>query len=496
MSLATNPMGTEDAASTQVKRRPTWILCTIIAIAFFLAPCGVINHGDGEARYAQTKALLLYNRLSIPPELAYTKNGDPIGNILMAPNGQRYCKYGIGTSLVWLIPTSVAWIIHRSTGADLDTVAGFGISFVNPILAAATVWSLCWALRRLTVGRHAQLITVLLYLFGTSALAYANTAFSEPLVGLLLFWAAILPVIDDDVKAALVSGVLLTCCTLVKPELALLPACLLPLFVGKQRRRALIAFCMTAALGALFLALNNLVCRGSPTQFSYGDETFQFQSPLIGLTQQFYGIKRNLLLFNPALLLALTGWVVLYRTARWRRLLVACLLVWVVYLPFYSSWYEWDGGMCFGPRFFQSFIPFTLLPGGFGLLWLAANARYSVWYGVVGVALCGFVLAIVPLQVAGLCIKNEEAVHISEITGRSEPWTHIQLMALKLRRGIRHPEIYHKSDFTRLAAGEPDTVMDFRSKTTFQYLNHWWSIYLANKLRNTNSRGLLSGCAP
>ena len=75
----------------------------------------------------------------------------------------------------------------------------------------------------------------------------------------------------------------------------------------------------------------------------------------------------------------------------------------------------------FGPRFFQSSIPFTLLPGGFGLLWLAANARYSVWYGVVGVALCGFVLAIVPLQVAGLCIKNEEAVHISEITGRSEP---------------------------------------------------------------------------
>ncbi len=105
---------------------------------------------------------------------------------------------------------------------------------------------------------------------------------------------------------------------------------------------------MTAALGALFLALNNLVCRGSPTHFSYGDETFQFQSPLIGLTQQFYGIKRNLLLFNPALLLTLTGWVVLYRTARWRRLLVACLLIWVVYVPFYSSWYEWDGGMCLG----------------------------------------------------------------------------------------------------------------------------------------------------
>jgi hypothetical protein len=48
-------------------------------------------------------------------------------------------------------------------------------------------------------------------------------------------------------------------------------------------------------------------------------------------------------------------------------MLISALLIWAVYLPFYASWWEWGGGMCFGPRFFQSFIPFTFLPSGMGL---------------------------------------------------------------------------------------------------------------------------------
>src|SRR5271163_4026714 len=107
---------------------------TILALTVCLLPCGYVNHGDGAARYCQAKTLLLYHSLAIPPQIAYDKNGELIGNILKAPDGKLYSKYGIGTPLVWTIPTAIGWAAHRFAGANLDTVAAFGISFVNLII--------------------------------------------------------------------------------------------------------------------------------------------------------------------------------------------------------------------------------------------------------------------------------------------------------------------------------------------------------------------------
>ena len=460
----------------------TW---TIVALIVCLLPCGYINHGDGAARYCQTKALLLYHSLSIPPQIAYDKNGDLIGNILKAPDGKLYSKYGVGTPLVWTIPTAVGWAAHHFAGANLDTVAAFGISFLNVIIVVATARSIIWALSEFGQPQMIQFLTVLLYVFGTSTLAYANTAFSEPMVALALLWAIVVPVARPGVKSAVISGLLLTFCTLVKPEFAPLPACFLPLFLGKGRRQSLVAFGSAAVLGGIILAVNNYVCRGSVTRFSYGAEANMFQGPWTGLSNYFGGLNRNILLFNPALLLAVVGTFTLYKASPWKRVLLVSSLVWLVYLPFYASWWAWDGGMCFGPRFFQSFMAFTLLPSGAGLAWLAQKARTSVWAKTGVGALCSFVLLMIPLQIAGMSVSNEQAVLVSRFAGESEPWVHVQLLALKLERGIEHPEVYHKSDFLALRGGEPDTVADFPNKARFQYLNHWWLLYISNKVRGT-----------
>ncbi len=462
-----------------------YAIWTIVALIVCLLPCGYINHGDGAARYCQTKALLLYHSLSIPPQIAYDKNGDLIGNILKAPDGKLYSKYGVGTPLVWTIPTAVGWAAHHFAGANLDTVAAFGISFLNVIIVVATARSILWALSKFGQPQMIQFITVLLYVFGTSTLAYANTAFSEPMVALALLWAIVLPVARPGVKSAVVSGLLLTFCTLVKPEFAPLPACFLPLFLGKGRRQSLVAFGSAAVLGGIILAVNNYVCRGSVTRFSYGAEANMFQGPWTGLSNYFAGLNRNILLFNPALLLAVVGTFTLYKASPWKRVLLVSSLVWLVYLPFYASWWAWDGGMCFGPRFFQSFMPFTLLPSGAGLAWLAQKARTSVWARAGVGALCSFVLLMIPLQIAGMSVSNEQAVLVSRFAGESEPWVHVQLLALKLERGIERPEVYHKSDFVALRSGEPDTVADFPNKARFQYLNHWWLLYISNKVRGT-----------
>ncbi len=451
-------------------------------------PCGMINHGDGGARYAQAKALLFHHSLDVPPEYAYGKDGQLLYGILSAPNGKLYSKYGIGTSLVWMIPTAFAFLLSRVTHANLDTLAGFCISFVNPIIVVALAISMNWILRQFNLAARTRQITLLLYLFGASTLPYANTAFSEPLLALLLLWAIVLPVLRPGPKSAIFSGALLTFCTLTKPEFAPLPACLLPLFATKQNRRSLIAFCAAAAAGGLFLALDNLVSRGSITHFSYGSESSQFQAPWNALRHYFGGINRNLLLFNPALPLALIGGIVLWKQLPWRPILLTTLLIWAVYLPFYASWWEWGGGMAFGPRFFQSFIPVTFLPAGAGLLWLFEKGRHQTkWATAAAAAICGAIVLTLPLQISGFSVRDEQAVLVSRAAGRSEPFTHLKLLQLKLTRGIRHPELYLKSDFTQLHPGEPDTVLDFRSKPTYQYLSYWWAIYFANKIRHTNS---------
>jgi len=458
---------------------------TILALIVCLLPCGYVNHGDGAARYCQAKTLLLYHSLAIPPQIAYDKNGELIGNILKAPDGKLYSKYGVGTPLVWVIPTAIGWAANHFMGANLDTVAAFGISFLNVMIVVATARSIIWTLSEFGQPQMIQFLTVLLYIFGTPTLAYANTAFSEPMVALALLWAIVLPVARPGVKSVVISGLLLTFCTLVKPEFAPLPACLLPLFLGKGRRQSLVAFGSTAVLGGIILAVNNYVCRGSVTKFSYGAESNMFQGPWTGLSNYFGGLNRNIFLFNPALLLAVVGAITLCKTSTWKRVLLVSSLVWLVYLPFYASWWAWDGGMCFGPRFFQSFMPFTLLPSGAGLMWLAQRARKNVWAAVGVYATCLFVLFMIPLQIAGMSVSNEQAVLVSRFAGESEPWVHVQLLALKLERGIEHPEVYHKSDFVTLHSGEADSEVDFRNKARFQYLNHWWLLYISNKSRGT-----------
>jgi hypothetical protein len=467
----------------RVARYATW---SVVALIVFLLPCGYVNHGDGAARYCQAKALLLYHSLAIPPQIAYDKNGELIGNILQAPDGKLYSKYGVGTPLVWTIPTAAGWAANRFAGANLDTVAAFGISFLNVLIVVATAWSIIWTLSEFGQPQIVQFLAVLLYIFGTPTLAYANTAFSEPMVALALLWAVILPVTRPGVKSSVISGLLLTFCTLVKPDLAPLPACLLPLFLGKDRRRSLVAFGSAAVLGGLLLAVNNYACRGSVTKFSYGAEANMFQGPWTGLSNYFAGLNRNIFLFNPALLLAGVGAVVLWKTSPWKRVLLVCSLVWALYLPFYASWWAWDGGMCFGPRFFQSFMPLTLLSSGAGLLWLVQRTREkSRWAAFAAVALSLFVVIMIPLQVAGMSVSNEQAVLVSRFTGESEPWVHVQLLFIKLERGIGHPEVYRRSDFVALHGGEADSEMDFQNKARFQYLNHWWLLYISNRIRGT-----------
>lgn len=104
--------------------------------------------------------------------------------------------------------------------------------------------------------------------------------------------------------------------------------------------------------------------------------------------------------------------------------------------------------------------------------------RYVVWALVALGLFCEL-----PLQLAGMCVKGHQAEAVSAVTHES-PWLcHMKLLSLKLRRGLYATEQYRKSDFIPLSEGEKDMDIDHRKFRTYQYLNHWWSILLANRAR-------------
>ena len=82
-----------------------------------------------------------------------------------------------------------------------------------------------------------------------------------------------------------------------------------------------------------------------------------------------------------------------------------------------------------------------------------------------------------------MCVKDHQAIAVSKITHEPQWLCQMKLLSLKLRRGMYVPEQYRKSDFVALAPGEEDVDIDHRQFRTYQYLNHWWSIVLANRLR-------------
>jgi hypothetical protein len=102
---------------------------------------------------------------------------------------------------------------------------------------------------------------------------------------------------------------------------------------------------------------------GSALDFGHHrpDEAFDFPAPL-GLYGLLLSPGKGVFLYAPILLLAFV-----YAGAMWRRGRAEVVLVLGItlgYLALYCRWYDWMGGLAWGPRFLVPLIP----------LWVACSA--------------------------------------------------------------------------------------------------------------------------
>jgi hypothetical protein len=138
---------------------------------------------------------------------------------------------------------------------------------------------------------------------------------------------------------------------------------LVPLYrerAGSRERAAWLGALALGLLGPALLGLTQAMRFGSPWETGRYDHYGYFVDPLPGLVGQLVGPGRSLLLYSPALLLALLGWrrvLPRHRAAAW--MVIALFVVrWV----FVSARSDWWGGWGIGPRYLVPLIPLLLLP--------------------------------------------------------------------------------------------------------------------------------------
>jgi hypothetical protein len=299
--------------------------------------------------------------------------------VQMRPDGQCYNKYDPGLAITSLPLYWVGRWIGGAAPADYESfsTARLWVSAFNQFVTAATCVVLYGIARRMTNSRQRALELAFLFGLATLAWPYATTYFAQPLVGFLLVTAVFLLFNPRNKLVMTGVGALLGWACITRLEtlpLALLIAGYAAYKTYHQTTNWRETLQQTFwLLVPIFLALLiylwlNQMRSGSFFQSGYAGEgwTNRFDLGLFGLL---FSSGRGLIFYSPLILLAVPGLVLLWRQA-FRPEAALIVALFLLQLGTYASWWSWEGGWAWGPRFLVSTHPFLLL----GLLpWLEMN---------------------------------------------------------------------------------------------------------------------------
>jgi hypothetical protein len=118
---------------------------------------------------------------------------------------------------------------------------------------------------------------------------------------------------------------------------------------------------------------------GSPLNFGYS--ALAWNTPIwVGGTANLVSPGRGLLWEFPAVVLAVPGFVALWRRGRRLEVLALVLMPTVLFVEA-STWFDWVGGWDWGFRFFQPALPLVAAVAGIGVATLPLGLR--VWMPAV-----------------------------------------------------------------------------------------------------------------
>lgn len=355
----------------------------MIAVAAYFVPRGVSWNAD--THIFLTASIVDRGSLNIDPLARFT------GDVAFA-HGHFYADKAPGLSLV-AVPfyALLKWTIlggHPYTSLFTVPVAqrtDFFVRYILTVALAAVPTGILVALlykflARFGFSGRSRAAVALTYGLGTIARPFAGELFSHQLSALLVFCAFILLYRarhgEAGERAVALAGALLGYAIITEYPVALIALALgVYILTLPERGRRLALWLAVGALPCLLLgAVYNTLTFGGPLSIGYGhlagpqefrvgqaQGVFGVTYPhLDALWQTTFGPYRGVFLLCPVLLLAIPGFVRLWRLRAWRPEVLAWLAIVLMYALFTISYFEWDGGFSMGPRQFLPALPFMM----------------------------------------------------------------------------------------------------------------------------------------
>jgi hypothetical protein len=184
------------------------------------------------------------------------------------------------------------------------------------------------------------------------------------------------------------------------------------------RLRAAFTCAVPMAVAGVVVGYVNWLRWGNPFDFGHHGSHERFSSnPALGVLGLLFSPGKGLFVFAPVLWLAVVGYPKLWRHG-WHEVVLMTAIT-LSYLGVYGSWYDWPGGLSWGPRFL---LP-VMAP------WIAILSRLAkgrlarpAVIAFVALAVIGFVV-----QIPGVLVNPHQMDEL-----RSSPWSlsHNHLVAL------------------------------------------------------------------
>lgn len=399
------------ASAVRDGRAALWI--ALLAFAFHaLFARGYVDNIDSRLHLASAMRLVETGSMSLA--------GTPEGTHRFArrtDDGRAYMQYGPGAAVPFLPAAAAVRVSGGAFGIADEKATAFLASFWSPAAGAAALALVYLILRRLGCGPPDAAWGAFLHGAGTYALFYARSTYYDGTLAALVLAAASAVLRDrEGVRGPLLGGAFLAAALTMKVALVVLGPAFAALVIldGTARRGArLAAFAAFPALACAGLAWWNAERFGSPFVTGYGRYAdLQAAAVPAGVVQQIAGPHGGWLLGNPALLLAIPGFVMLRRV---RPALAACgALAFAALVTLAAAYvapatdptgaYYPLGGTSFGARYLLPATAFASIAAA--LAFARARAAAPTWARVMAITV---VVASVVAQVPALVLAHQDS---------------------------------------------------------------------------------------
>jgi hypothetical protein len=361
---------------------------------YLLTFSGTLHSSDGQAMFSVSESLVRRGAYDINQIRWMGLQQGAFG-----PDGNLYCRKGLGTSLValplaWLGLVIPAWGMIQTT------------MLLNVVVTALTGTLVFIYVRRLGYSSATACAGSLVFGLGTIAWPYAKYFFSEPLTGICLLAAAyftLQPGLARGERSTWLRFMLAGFCLGLAIATRFANAALVPIYaiilvihllrMGGITRwseirsqpsllvgvtwRGLLAFALPLVVWAVILAGYNYLRFGNPLTTGYLAEE-SFSAPWVtGMLGLLVSPGKGLLVFCPVLVAVLPSLPSFFRRHPPHATLT--LLVAAGYVLLYGKWFMWHGGFAWGPRFLLPVIPLLCIALAPLLERLTGRLRAALW---------------------------------------------------------------------------------------------------------------------